>query len=84
LLRLYKASKMPALKILYAGVIKTKNPKFHLGGDYTHNWDNWLLNIGAIAYQNGDRDLWRLIYEANPDVISLFCHSPVFPIINTF
>jgi hypothetical protein len=40
----------------YAGVITTKNPKFYLGGDYTRNWDNWLLNIGAIAYENGDRD----------------------------
>ncbi|MEB3218593.1 MAG: hypothetical protein VKN72_20490 [Nostocales cyanobacterium 94392] len=40
----------------YAGVITSKNFKFYLGADYTRNWQNWLFNLGAIAYTNGDKD----------------------------
>lgn len=42
----------------YGGAIAADNLKLYLGGDYTRNWDNWLLNVGAIAYNNGDKDYY--------------------------
>ncbi|TAF14746.1 MAG: hypothetical protein EAZ76_09325 [Nostocales cyanobacterium] len=40
----------------YTGAIFADDMKLYVGGDYTINWDNWLLNLGAIAYNNGDKD----------------------------
>jgi hypothetical protein len=42
----------------YGGAIAANQVKLYLGGDYTRNWDNWLLNVGAIAYDHGDKDYY--------------------------
>ncbi|MBD2148143.1 hypothetical protein [Sphaerospermopsis sp. FACHB-1194] len=45
----------------YTGAIFSENVKLYVGGDYTINWDNWLLNLGAIAYNSGDKDYYSKV-----------------------
>lgn len=45
----------------YTGAIFSEDLKVYVGGDYTINWDNWLLNLGAIAYHNGDKDYYSKV-----------------------
>ncbi len=45
----------------YTGAIFSEDLKVYVGGDYTINWDNWLLNVGAIAYDNGDKDYYSKV-----------------------
>lgn len=40
----------------YTGAIAAQDLKLYVGADYTRYWDNWLFNLSAITYYNGNKD----------------------------